>query len=93
MKSINKLPGGKFYLAFLNHKQFSRPLEVFSHIELIPPKQNNFVLHKIMFFVIEAELPNSYWEYLVILIWLLWGVKLMFMSTHNVSERSGQSSL
>lgn len=47
---------------YLNDKQFSRPLEMFNHIEFTPKKQNDFILYKIMVCVIEAELPNRYWK-------------------------------
>lgn len=58
MQSINKLQGEKICLIYLDNKQFSRPLEMFSHIKLTPRKQNNFVIYKIIFYVIE-ELPSS----------------------------------
>lgn len=68
MKSINQLPERKIYLTYLDSKEFSRPLELFSHIELTPPKQNKFMLYNIMLYVIEAELPDSYWQYFVNLV-------------------------
>lgn len=67
MKAINKLPGEKIYLTYLDSKQFSRPMEMFSHIKLIPQKRNSFMLYRIMFYGIEAELPSSYGKVLLIL--------------------------
>lgn len=61
MKSINKLPEGKILLNLLNNKQFSRPLKCLSHRTDTHKTKQKKLLYKIMFYVIEADLINSYW--------------------------------